>query len=274
MGRFANSLDLAKQSWGVLVSDKELAVIPVVSFIGATAVTGVFGGAAYFSLDTTKTAAGAEEMAATPVTYAVGVVGYLAVTFVVTFFAAALVAGALERFRGGDPSVSSSLSVAGSRIGPIFLWSMLTGTVGLVLQAIEQRAGFIGVIVTRAVGMAWQIVTWLAVPVIVDQGTGPFVSLKASAGLFKKTWGENLISQAGIGLVGFLAMLPGIVVGIALIAVLPVLGVVVLVLWVALVSTIVAALNGILRTAVYLFATGQQVPQFRTESLAGAFRTK
>jgi len=274
MGKFSNSLELAKQSWGVLVADKELAVFPVMSFVGAAAVTGIVGGAAYVTLDTTTTTAGASELAPTPVTYVVGIVGYLAITFVVTFFAAALVAGALERFRGGDPTVASSLSTATSRLGPIFLWSMLTGTVGLVLQSIEERLGFLGTIVVRAVGMAWQIVTWLAVPVIVDQGTGPFVSLKASAGLFKKTWGENLIAQGGLGLLGFLALLPGMAVGVGLLAVLPVLGVVVLVVWIAFVSTTVAALNGILRTAIYLYATGQPVPQFSAASLAGAFTVK
>ena len=106
------------------------------------------------------------------------------------------------------PSARPSPSPA-RRLGAIFLWSLLTGTVGLVLNTIQQRAGLLGGIVVRAIGMAWQIVTWLAVPVIVVEGTGPVTSLKRSAHLFRQTWGENLIGQVGFGLVGFVFMAPG-----------------------------------------------------------------
>ena len=35
-------------------------------------------------------------------------------------------------------------------------------------------------------------------------------ALKRSKDLFKKTWGENVIGQGGLGIVGFLAMIPGV----------------------------------------------------------------
>lgn len=272
VGRFANSLELTKASWGVLKADKELATIPVVSFVVSGAVTLLVAGSMWFTLDVqTATTAGSDEYSPTPITYAVGFVGYLLITFVVTFFTGALVSGALQRFRGTDPTLASSFEAASKHLVPLFWWSMLSGTVGYLLQLLEQRAGFIGQLVVRAVGMAWQVVTWLAIPVIVDQGTGPIDSLKQSAGLFRKTWGENLIAQAGLGIIGMLVMLPGIVLGVALMAALPILGVVVLVVWIAAVSVVISSLNGILRTAVYLYATGQQVPQFPTAALAGAF---
>lgn len=272
MGRFANSLELTKASWGVLKADKELAAIPAISFVVSGAVTALVAGSVWFTLDVqTATTAGSDEYSPTPVTYVVGFVGYLLITFVVTFFTGALVSGALQRFRGSDPSLSSSFEGASKHLVPLFLWSLLSGTVGYVLQALEQRAGFLGQLVIRAVGMAWQVVTWLAIPVIIDQGTGPIDSLKQSAGLFKRTWGENLIAQAGLGIIGMLVMLPGILLGMGLMAALPVLGVVVLVLWIAGVSVVFSSLNGILRTAIYLYATGQQVPEFPTQALAGAF---
>lgn len=192
-------MELAKSSWGVLKSDKELAVIPVVSFITTGVVVALFGGTGYFTLNTVvDSQTGVEELQPTPVTWVVGVIGYLAITFVVTFFGAVLVSGAYQRLTGGDPSLGSAFSQATSRIGAIFLWSMLTGTVGLILQAIKDKAGPLGAIVVSLVGMAWEIVTWLAVPVVIVEGTGPISSLKRSAGLFKKTWGENLIAQGGL----------------------------------------------------------------------------
>lgn len=270
MGRFANSLELAKASWSVLRTDKELAVIPVVSFVCSTAVAAAVAGGVYLTLDVTTTSAG-DQLDPTPVSYAVGVVGYLLITLVVTFFMGALVAGAMERFRGGDPTLGSAFSKASARFVPLFLWAMVTGTVGLILQTLEERAGFLGQLVLRGIGMAWRVVTWLAVPVIIDQGTGPFTSLKSSAGLFKKTWGENLIAQGGLSLLGFVAMLPGIALGIGLLLLAPLVGIVVLVVWIAAVSVVFASLNGIFRTAIYLYASGQDVPQFDREVLAGAF---
>lgn len=275
MGRFAASLELAKSSWGVLKTDKELAVIPVASFAATAAVVALFGGAGYLSLSTViDKQTGVESLSPTPVTWAVGAIGYLAITFVVTFFGAVLVSGAYQRLTGGNPTLGSAFSQAGSRIGAIFLWSMLTGTVGLILQAIKERAGFLGVIVANLVGMAWEIVTWLAIPVVVVEGTGPITSLKKSAGLFKKTWGENLIAQGGLGLIGFVAMLPGIAIAIGLMLVLPIAGIVFGVLYVAGVSIILSALTGIFKTALYLYAADHKVEAFSEAALAGAFGPK
>jgi len=204
----------------------------------------------------------------------VGVIGYLAVTFVVTFFAAALVGGAYERLTGGDPTLGSSFAHATQRLPQIFLWSMLVGTIGLILSMLEERLGLIGSLLMRGVGLAWKVVTWLAVPVIVAEGTGPIDSLKRSAKLFKQTWGENLIAQSGLGLVGFVVVLPGLVVGFAIATIVPVVGIAIAVLWIIITSTIMAALNGIFRTALYLFASGQPVAWFDQTTMANAFRPR
>ncbi len=273
MGRFAASWELAKSSWGVLKTDKELAVIPIASFAATAVVAAAFGGTGYLTL-TTVTTDGAESLEATPVTWAVGVVGYLAITFVVTFFGAVLVSGAYQRLTGGNPTLGSAFKQAGSRVGAIFLWSMLTGTVGLVLQAIKDRAGPLGAVIVSLVGMAWDIVTWLAVPVVVVEGTGPITSLKRSAGLFKKTWGENLISQGGLGIIGFLAMIPCLLIAVALMMVSPIVGIVVGVILVAGVSIVLSTLTGIFKTALYLYAADHKIEAFPEAALAGAFRQK
>jgi hypothetical protein len=187
MRRFSNSWAMVKASWRVLQSDKELMAIPVMSFLATMAVALLTGGGIFVSLaHDTSVAAGQSEYSPTPLTYVVGVVGYLLITFVVTFFAAALVAGARERLLGGNPTLSSAFAVAGSRLGAIFLWSLLTGTVGLVLNTIQQRAGLLGGFVVRAIGMAWQIVTWLAVPIVfglATAATGKGSSFRFPAGL-------------------------------------------------------------------------------------------
>lgn len=276
MSRFANSWKMAVASWQVLQSEKQLMAIPILSFVATAAVAIISGSAIYFSLAHHRVVEpGQSELSATPLTYAVGAVAYLLITFVVTFFTAALVAGARERLLGGDPTLGSAFGVAYNRLGPIFLWSLLTGTVGLVLNAIQNRAGFLGAIIVRMIGMAWQIVTWLAVPVIVVEGTGPITSLKRSAGLFRQTWGENLIGQVGFGLIGFLFMLPGLVIAGLLAVTQPVAGLVAGGIWIAVMSVVTSTLSGIFRTALYQFAAGEPVPpQFAAEQMAGAFKAR
>jgi hypothetical protein len=276
VGMFRNSLDLAKHSWGVLRSDKELAAIPVASAVTCTAIALAFGGAAWFSLDRiADPAPGQDSFQATPLTWVVGIVGLLFVGIAAQYFAAVLIAGASERLAGGDPSLGSALAKANSRFGAIVGWAALNVTVGLILSFIRDRLGPLGDIATRLVGAAWNIVTWLAVPVILEEGAGPLQSAKRSAQLLRTTWGENVIGQSGLGLVGLLAVLPGLLVFGAVSFAIPLLGIPLLVIYLAIVMTIMAALGGIYRAALYRYAVGlPNGDTFPEQALAGAFRQK
>ena len=278
VGRFQASWQLLGSSWSVLKADKELTVVPVVSTVTSLVIAGVLGAGAYFTLQETATVgstSGSYELSATPLTYVVGVVAYLVLAVVVTFFTGVLCSGAYQRLSGGDPSLGSAFAGATSRFPQLALWGLLTGTVGLILQAIRERAGFLGDIVASIVGAAWDIVTWLAIPVVIVEGTGPIASLKRSASLFKQTWGENLIAQAGFGLAGFVIMLPGLVLFGALSVVVPFVGIPLLVVWIVAVAVVLSTLGGIYRTALYLYASTGQAPQgFDQNQMASSFRSK
>ena len=78
MRRFSNSWAMVKASWRVLQSDKELMAIPVMSFFATVAVALLCGGGLFLSLaHNTVVTAGQSEYSPTPLTYVVGVVGYL-----------------------------------------------------------------------------------------------------------------------------------------------------------------------------------------------------
>ncbi len=103
-------------------------------------------------------------------------------------------------------------------------------------------------------------------------------ALKRSKDLFKKTWGENVIGQFGLGAIGFLFTLPGILligIGVALgTAGLIVLGTVG-VIWLVAAAVIVSALSGIYRTALYHYAAHGQVPgEFSGIDFGAAFRRR
>jgi hypothetical protein len=274
MGRFQMSWEIAKRSWAVLRADKTLAWFPVLSALGSLLVVAVLGGLiAVAGIDDSSTGSSLQ-----PIGWVLIVVAYLALAMVQTYFLAGLVAGADQRLRGQDSTLKSALEVANSRLHRLLPWAVVTATVTMVLQAIEERFGIVGTIVARLVGLAWQLVTFLVVPILVLEDLGVGDALKRSKDLFKKTWGENVIGQFGLGAVGFLLSLPGILlivagafIGTAGLIVLGGIGVILLIAS----AVIVSALSGIYRTALYHYAANGQVPgEFSGIDFAAAFKRK
>ena len=258
MGRLSNTWHLAKISWSVLKKDRELLWIPVLSFLTSAAVIVVVLLLTFLTLSTTSSAS-TTTTEANPAMIVLWVVAALALGVIAVFFNGALVAGAHERMSGGDPTVRSAVRRAFSRIGGLVPWAILTTTVGLVLQALRGRAGWLGRIVVSMLDMAWEVVTFLTVPAIMIDNTGAIEGLKRSASLLRRTWGENLAARVGFGLLGFLLMIPAAVVAGLFIAsgigVLAVVGIVAAVAWVALVVVVMTTLNAIFQTALYMYAT-------------------
>ena len=276
MGRISNTIALAKVSWRVLRKDRELLVIPVLSFLASIAALALIWLPTLSAVDTSGLAGKSEDPGA--VLLVVGVITAMALSIVSVFFNGALVAGAYERLSGGDPTVRSALGRAVSRLPGLLPWAILTGTVGLVLQAVRERAGWLGRFVVNMVGMAWETATFLVVPAVVIDDHGAVSGLKASASLLKRTWGENIAARVGFGLLGFIAIIPAVVVmaaagalgGAAL-----VLGILVAVPYVALLVVVLTALNAVFQTALYLYATTGVVPTgFADSNLQASFSTR
>ena len=276
MGRISNTIALAKVSWRVLRKDRELLVIPVLSFLASIAALALIWLPTLSAVDTSGLAGKSEDPGA--VLLVVGVITAMALSIVSVFFNGALVAGAYERLSGGDPTVRSALGRAVSRLPGLLPWAILTGTVGLVLQAARERAGWLGRFVVNMVGMAWETATFLVVPAVVIDDHGAVSGLKASASLLKRTWGENIAARVGFGLLGFIAIIPAVVVvaaagalgGAAL-----VLGILVAVPYVALLVVVLTALNAVFQTALYLYATTGSIPTgFADSNLEASFSTR
>jgi len=274
MGRIKNTIELAKVSWRVLRHDRELLFIPILSFLTAVGVIVVLAIPTIALLDTSSSTAG-EESTASPALILVGIVAALSLSLVSVFFNGALVAGAHERLTGGDPTVRSALSRAVHRLPGLVPWALLTATVGLILQALRERAGFLARFVLGFVGAAWEIATFLVVPAIIIDDKGAIDGLKESAGLLKQTWGENIAARVGFGLLGMVAMIPAIIVIVvagSLGGPILVLGVIVAIAWVATVIVVLTALNAIFQTALYLYATtGVSPAGFEQSNLGDSF---
>jgi hypothetical protein len=274
MGHFKRSLDLAKASWRTLKADRELLALPVFSFLVSLAVLAVAVGLvvvidydASQSLDDMELSAGGT---------IVLILAGMGLAIVATFFQAAMVGGARDRLTGGDPTVSSALAVAMSRVGVIIPWALFSWTVGAVLRAVEERAGAVGRFVVSMIGMAFRVVTFLAVPVLVVEELGPIATLKRSGELFKRKWGENLIAQAGLGIVTFVAIVPiAIVAALIGAALSPVVAILVAAPLIGVVVVVMTTLTAVYQMALYHYVTTNEIPQgFEGAGLESSFARK
>jgi hypothetical protein len=272
MGRISRTLELAKASWEVLKADKELLLLPVLSLIATIVV------AASFLAPLVLSGEGTTVEDPGTIGYVLLFVAYVALAFVTIFFNAALVHAANERMDGGDPTVGSALSGAMGRIHRILPWAIASATVSVILRAIEERAGMVGRIVSGIAGVAWSLVTFLVIPVLVIEDIGVVDAVKRSGNLFKRTWGENVAAQVGFGLLGFVAVIPGILViaaGVAAGETIAFFAIAIGVLWMLLVAMVLSALNGIFQTALYRYAAGADgAGAFGGHDLGAAFAPK
>ncbi|MFB0901458.1 MAG: DUF6159 family protein [Acidimicrobiales bacterium] len=264
MNTMRRSIDLMKQSWAVLKQDRELIWLPVISAIVAAVVAAMVLIPVALTQDlgaiSETSGSGSQQLSAGTVVALAALT--LALAFISIFFRAALVSGAHERMMGGDPTVRSAIAGALERLPKLFGWAVITTIVGTILRAIEQRSGTLGRIVINIVGMAWAVTTFLVIPVIIIENSGAVTSTKRSVELFRHTWGENLSTQVGFGLIGFLAFLPvlalvllgaaiGTLFGFVLIALGVVAGIVLL--------TVLNALGAVFQTALYHYAVSTQL---------------
>src|SRR4051794_4768665 len=153
---------LMDASWDVLKQDKELLLFPLLSGICCTLVLASFAYPLWLtgSWQPPQGDAPPEKQVAY---YGVLFLFYLCNFTVITFFNTAIIAGAIERMSGGDPTVGSCLNASLSRLPLIFGWALVSDTVGLVLRIIEDRSKAVGRFVAGMLGMGWAIASFLVV---------------------------------------------------------------------------------------------------------------
>jgi hypothetical protein len=277
MSRWRQGWELTKKSWAVLKSHRELFTFPVYGALLAIALVVVLIGPGVYLIDDGERVIGG-------VLVALGLYGS---SFVAVYFGVALAATADMIFRGQPATVSDGLAVARSHLGAIAGWAALAALVGTIISAIQQTGSIGEAIVATLVGAAWGLITFLAVPVITFEGTGPWATLKRSASLFKERWQGQVTGNVAIGgIVGLLGILPGIALiaggiylwstddggaGIAAGALIALVGVLILIVS----GLIVQALKGVFGVALYRFASaGEMTPGFTEQDMRSAVKMK
>ena len=271
MGRLSRSWDLVTASFSVLWQDKQLLMFPALSGISCLVVTLLLlaTGAAIFQphlgeLQALLARNNPDAIERSPAVAGALFALYLANYFVIIFFNVALVGVANSRFNGENWTFDRGLGLAWQRKWVILQWAFIAATVGMVLRALSERAGFLGRLVVGIIGVAWNLACYFVVPVLAFEDLTPGAALYRSAELFKETWGEKVAGGFSLGLIFFLMMIPGFLVWIGaynyagpkgLLA-----GGIFMAAYFLLLSVVSSAVQGIFNTALYRYACDQAAP--------------
>jgi hypothetical protein len=278
LSRFRQGWELTKKSWALLRSNRELFRFPVYGALLSIVLLVVTLLPGLYLIDDGNTVPGVLLVA----------VGLYFASFIAAYFGVALAFTADAIFHGRDATIGDGFAAANERLGAIAGWAALAAIVGALISLIQQSGSIGEAIVGSLIGAAWSLITFLAIPVITFEGTGPFGTLKRSAHLFKERWRGQVTGNVAIGgIVGLLGILPatfmivgggylwmnesGNEAGLAGGAILLLVGVILLVVSVL----IVQAMRGVFGVALYRFASeGEVTTGFSQADFEHAVRTK
>jgi Family of unknown function (DUF6159) len=271
MRKIRRGWQLTKKSWEVLRENPSLVRFPLYGGAATIVCAIVVVGPGVYLIEDGRAAIGGP----------LAVIGFYLLSVIGFYFSVGLAATADMLFHGRDAGVSDGLAVSRERFSQIAGWAAVSTTVGLVLSALENQ-GAVGEIVGRLLAVGWSLITFLAVPVIALEGTGPFATLKRSAGLFRSRWGQQVTGNIAIGGAVFLfGVLPSgllIFAGFLIWASASFAGALLLVIGViglAISMLVSSALSNIFGVALYRYALeGQAIGGFTAEELESAVKPR
>lgn len=268
MGKWKASKAITLQSWAILKQDKEIMLFPIISTVVSTIALIVMAVVFFFvvlggSMDHLKEA---DQNQGGALSYAILFVYYLVMFFIVNFFQAGMYMIVHARFSGRDLNFNDGIAGAVQNINKIFMWSLISATVGVILQFIADRSKIVGKIVSALLGAAWNILTYFSLPSLIIGQNSVQDSFKDSAAMIRKTWGETIIINLGVGLFFGLLIMLGFFVGLVAVIFAPVpfmfIAVALLFIIYVLVLTIISSsLGAIFKLALYEYARTGIVPQ-------------
>ena len=271
MSKIRRGWQLTKKSWALLRQNPDLLRFPLYGGLATIVCALIVVGPGVFLIEEDQAVFGG----------ALAVIGFYLLAVIGTYFSVGLAAAANMVFQGQQATVTDGLAVSRSRFSQIAGWAAVSATIGIALSALENQ-GAIGQIAGRLLAVGWSLITFLAVPVIALEGTGPFETLKRSASLFKSRWGAQVTGNIAIGGAVFLfGVLPSgllIFAGFLIWASASFAGALLLVIGViglAISMLVSSALSNIFGVALYRYALdGEALGGFTAEELESAVRTK
>ena len=193
-------------------------------------------------------------------------VAYMVLSIIVVFWNSAIIANTNIRLTGGDPKFADGVNAALKRLPIIIVWGIIAGTVGLLLKGLEGAARSsdneaIASIIHLIGGFAWWVMTFFMIPHIILEGQSVGDALKSSKSMFFATWGENITSGIGIGLIAFCIALPLMAATLGLTVVVGPIGLFFGAITIGLLIAWTNAAEQVAVVALYRFAKDGQMPK-------------
>jgi hypothetical protein len=196
---------------------------------------------------------------------------YMVGAIIVVFWNSAIIVSAHERLTGGDPTIMTGIKAAFSRIHIIILWGIIAGTVGLLLRIARDAISsnkkahpalkILAVIMLWMVEIAWWMYTFFIIPMIVLEKKGIGDGLRGGRALFGKTWGENVTSGLGIGLISLVGIVFSLAVaGLIYFTISPTVGIIVAVALIGIIVLWTNTAEVVVVAALYEFAKTGKMP--------------
>ena len=284
MNVFERSWEVTKSTFSVMLKNKKMmwfaiadAVLSVMVFIPAIFIGLMIGGIF-------------QGNGATSFLVISLLLAYFLAYFFTVFFDVAVVYTAKREFANKHATTGEIIRFTFTRMKAIIGWTLINGTVGMVLKAAKGKSsqnsrgrGMATGLIANLLGAAWSILTIFVIPSIVYENKGPINAIKSSFHTVKKTWGELIIRWFGLGIVESGVMTLGLIVfgligfiGYDLGSIYILAGAIMLFVIYAIVVAIVFAIaNQVFDTALYEYVHKGKVPgSYKEETLKNAFRSE
>ena len=280
IGRMRASFILFKETFRFFWADKEMIWVPIITslmqlfLIGLAVVTVIIPAGIFNSADTETTGLTLFEYGYVFLFYVIG-------AFTVSFTQATITHIVYTRVHGGNATLGNGLRVACAHAGNLFVWACITSTVGLILRAIAERSQLLMKLLVMVLGAVWSVLTYFVVPAIIIDNKSAVSGIRHSGTVFKRTWGETIVSNISFSLVMFVMFF---VLAIAFVGLVVVTGgsagmVVVsgsiFMIAIFVLILIHSVLDSVLRTLLYVYANEGTVPvDFNRELLENMLARK
>ena len=272
-GRFSRGLRLVAIGFTMARDEPGLMMVPVVAFVVQLVIFGIGVLALVPTLRSTDTASGQSAHLSAGQWLVLVVAGVL-VMFVSVVSHATIIARVMARFHGKSVTNAQAARAALTKSPQLLAWAFINYVVISILRSIGNR-GLIGVLVGALLRAGWMLASFFVVPVILFEDRGAVASIKRSVELCRSRWGENIVGNGALGIIGFAAILLDVAVSVVLGMVFAPLGAVVGLIGLAAVLLVLTVATAAFNAALYWYAVTDQSPgQYSVGDLQSAYRQK
>ena len=280
-GRFSRGLRLVGVGFRMARAEPGLMLVPVVAFLAQLVIFGVAAAALYPALHAASTSTGTTtaDGGSTPVhlsvtQWTVVVVAGVLVMFVTVVSHATIIARVMARFHGQGVSNTQAARAALTKSPQLLAWAFIEYVVMSLLRSISNR-GLIGALLGWVLRTGWMLASFFVVPVILFEDKGAVSAIKRSVELCRSRWGENIVGNGALRVIGFAAVLVDVGVAVVLGAVFAPVGVAVGLIGLIVILLVLTVASGAFNAALYWYAVTEQAPgQYSLGDLQAAYRRK